>query len=189
MNSNLRFTLDFSPLLGFFLAYRTAGLLAATATLIALTVVSLVVTYVYERRVAIMPLVSGILVALLGGLTLYLHDDYFIKIKPTLVNLLFASILLGGLYFKKPMFKHVLGHAMELTDEGWASLSLRWGFFFVFLAGLNEAIWRNFPTDFWVNFKVFGMFSMTMLFTLLQIPLIKKTWVEKEEIAENPTSN
>ena len=130
-----------------------------------------------------MPLISGVAVTLLGGLTLFLHDEYFIKIKPTFVNLLFASILLGGLYFQKPMFKYVLGHAFTLTEEGWRVLSLRWGIFFVFLAGLNEVIWRNFSTDFWVNFKVFGMLSLTMLFTLTQIPLLKKYWVEEAKEA------
>lgn len=181
MDSRLRFFLDFSPLLGFFLAYRFAGLLAATAVLIVCTLVSLGVTYVQEKRIAAMPLISGIAVTLFGGLTLLLQDEYFIKIKPTLVNLLFASILLGGLYFRKSMFKYVLGHAFQLTDEGWRRLSCRWGFFFVFLAVLNEVIWRNFSTDFWVNFKVFGMFTLTLVFTFAQLPLIKRYWVEEKE--------
>ena len=179
MNSNVRLLLDFSPLAGFFIAYRAAGLLAATSTIIVLTLLSLVITYFYEKRIATMPLISGVAVTLLGGLTLYLHDDYFIKIKPTIVNLLFGGILLGGLCSGKALFKHVLGHAMQLTDKGWQTLSLRWGIFFVFLAVLNEVIWRNFSTDFWVNFKVFGMFSLTMLFTVLQVPLIKKHWIEE----------
>jgi intracellular septation protein len=179
MNSNLRLLLDFCPLVVFFVAYKTAGLLAATAALIVLTLVSLVITYVLEKRVATMPLVSGIAVTVLGGLTLFLHDEVFIKMKPTFVNLLFAAILLGGLCFKKALFKHVLGHAMQMHDEGWWKLSLRWGVFFVFLAALNEVIWRNFSTDFWVNFKVFGMFSLTMLFTIAQIPMIKQYWVEE----------
>ena len=178
MNHKLKLFLDFSPLAGFFLAYRFAGLLAATGVLMVCTLVSLAVTYAKERRVALMPLVSGVMVTILGGLTLYLHNDTFIKIKPTIVNLLFASVLLGGLYFRKSMFKYVLGHAMQLEEKGWQQLSLRWGLFFIFLAMLNEFIWRNFPTDFWVDFKVFGMFSLTMLFTLLQLPLIKKYWLE-----------
>jgi len=192
LSSATRFCLDFGPLLAFFLAFRMAGLLAATGALIALTLVSLAVTYIFERRIATMPLISGIAVTLFGGLTLFLHDEYFIKIKPTLVNLLFASILLGGLCFRKSLFKHVLGHAMQLTDEGWRILSLRWGIFFVFLAGVNELIWRNFPTDFWVNFKVFGMFSLTMVFTLMQIPLIRRCWIEEdtaEPILNRPPSN
>lgn len=181
MDSRLRLFLDFSPLLGFFVTYRMAGLPAATAVLIICTVMALTVTYVREKRIAAMPLISGLAVTVLGSLTLLLHDDYFIKIKPTLVNLLFASILLVGLSFGKPMFKYVLGHAFTLTEAGWRTLSLRWGLYFIFLAALNECIWRNFPTDFWVNFKVFGMFSLTLLFTFLQFPLIKRTWVEEEE--------
>jgi len=180
MNSKLRLFLDFSPLAGFFLAYRFAGLLAATGTLILCTLISLSVTYIKEKRIAPMPLVSGVMVTILGGLTLYLHNDTFIKIKPTLVNLLFAAILLGGLYFRKPMFKYVLGHAMQLEEKGWQLLSLRWGIFFLGLAALNECIWRNFSTDFWVDFKVFGMLTLTMLFTLAQLPLIKRYWIEEE---------
>ena len=178
MSSNLKLFLDFSPLAGFFIAYRTGGLLAGTAVLIALTLLSLAVTYAKEKRLAMMPLISGVIVTVMGGLTLYLRDETFIKIKPTIVNLLFASLLLGGLWFKKPLFKYVLGHAMRLQEEGWRQLSLRWGIFFVFLAVLNECIWRNFSTDFWVNFKVFGMFTLTMLFTVLQLPLIKRHWIE-----------
>lgn len=181
MNSKLRLALDLGPLLIFFLAYRFAGLLAATAGLIVFTLISLAITYVREKRVAVMPLVSGIAVTILGGLTLILHDEYFIKIKPTLVNLLFASVLLGGLYFKRMWLKVVFNGAFHLTEEGWAKLTRRWGVFFIFLAGLNEAIWRNFPTDFWVSFKVFGMFTLTMLFTFAQVPLIKRYWLEEEK--------
>jgi intracellular septation protein len=94
--------------------------------------------------------------------------------KPTIVNVIFASILLGGLYFKKPLLKFALGSALELSDKGWSLLSLRWGLFFLFLAALNEFIWRNSTEDFWVNFKVFGMLTLTMVFSLLQLPLIKK---------------
>ncbi len=178
MNPNLRFALDMGPLLVFFLAYRFAGLMAATATLIVVTILSLAVTYKVEKKLSPMPLVSGIAVAFFGGLTLWLNDETFIKVKPTLVNLLFAAILLGGLYFKRPMLKYVLQSAVQMQDDGWSILTRRWGLFFIFLAGLNEVIWRNFPTDFWVNFKVFGMFTLTMLFMFSQFPLIKKYLIE-----------
>ncbi len=180
MNSNLRLLVDFTPLLGFFIVNKVAGLAVATAVLIALTLVALVLVYVYERKIALMPLISGVAVTLLGGLTLFLHDDYYIKIKPTVVNAMFAAVLLGGLYFRKATFKYVLGHALSLEDEGWRKLSWRWGVFFLFLAALNEVIWRNFSTDFWVNFKVFGMFTLTMAFTLAQMPLVKRYWIEHE---------
>lgn len=180
MDSKLKLFLDFSPLAGFFVAYKFAGLLAGTGVLIVLTLISLLVTYAKEKRIAMMPLVSGVIVTVMGGLTLYLQDETFIKIKPTIVNLLFASILLVGAFFRKSMFKYVLGHAMQLQEAGWRQLSIRWGVFFLGLAALNECIWRNFPTDFWVNFKVFGMFSLTMLFTVAQMPLIKRHWIEEK---------
>lgn len=181
MNSKLRLMLDLGPLLVFFVASKGFGLLAATAALIVFTAVSLAVTYHLEKKIAIMPLVSGIAVTIFGGLTLILQDERFIKMKPTLVNLLFASILLAGVYYKKPMLKYLFSEAMQLTERGWMILSMRWGFYFVFLAVLNECIWRNFSTDFWVSFKVFGMFTCTLIFTFSQIPLIKKYWVETEE--------
>ena len=172
--------LDLSPLLAFFLAYRFAGLLAATAALILCTLVSLAVTYHWERRIAVMPLASGIAVTVLGGLTLWLQDETFIKIKPTLVYLLFSGALLGGLTFGKPMLKYLLSDALQINEQGWQKLSLRWGLFFMFLAILNEIIWRNFSTSFWVNFKVFGMFALTIAFTLSQVPLIKKYWADAD---------
>ncbi|MFO0389166.1 MAG: septation protein A [Alphaproteobacteria bacterium] len=181
MNSKLRLALDLGPLLVFFLAYRFHGLLAATAALIVFTCISLTVTYLIEKKIAVMPLVSGIAVAVFGGMTLLLQDELFIKMKPTIVNMLFATILLGGVYFKKPLIKYLLGEAMQLEDKGWMILSRRWGIYFMFLAALNEFIWRNFSLDFWVNFKVFGMFTCTIIFTMSQIPLIKKYWIEPEK--------
>ena len=180
MGATTKLILDLGPLLLFFLAYRTFGLLAATGTLIAFTLLSLALFYWREKRVAMMPLVSAIAVTIFGGLTLVLKDELFIKMKPTFVNLLFAAILIGGVYYKKPLLKFLLSDAFSISDEGWMKLSLRWGWFFIFLAGLNETIWRNFSTDFWVDFKVFGMFTLTMAFTLSQLPLIKKYWVEEK---------
>lgn len=180
MNPKLKFALDMGPLLVFFLAYRMADLLTATAALIVFTLVSLAITYAYEKKIAVMPLVSAIAVTVFGGMTLILNNELFIKMKPTIVNLLFAAILLGGLYFKKPMLKYLLAEAISLTEIGWNKLSRNWGLYFIFLAVLNEIIWRNFSTDFWVNFKVFGMFTCTLLFTACQIPLMKKYWVEEE---------
>ncbi|MDX2113959.1 MAG: septation protein A [Alphaproteobacteria bacterium] len=181
MNPKLKFALDMGPLLVFFLAYRMADLLTATAALIVFTLVSLAITYAYEKKIAVMPLVSAIAVTVFGGMTLILHDELFIKMKPTIVNLLFSSILLGGLYFGRPMLKYLLAEAISLTETGWRKLSRNWGLYFIFLAALNEVIWRNFSTDFWVNFKVFGMFTCTLLFTTSQIPLMKKEWVEEEK--------
>ena len=179
-SQKLRLLCDFGPLLVFFLGFRIFGLLPATLALIVATVAALAAMYAMERRIALMPLVSGVAVAFFGGITLYLHDETFIKIKPTAVNLLFATILLVGAARKKPVLKYLLSDALAMTEEGWLKLSLRWGLFFVFLAGLNEFIWRNFSTDFWVDFKVFGMFTLTIIFTLSQIPLMKRHLLEEK---------
>jgi intracellular septation protein len=175
LHPHLKLLLDFAPLGVFFLAYRLGDVMAATAALIAATAVSLLVIYAVERKIAAAPLVTGIIVAVFGGLTLLLNDEAFIKLKPTIINLLFAGTLLVGAYgLKRGFLKYLLDIAFQLTDEGWLKLSKRWGFFFLFLAGLNEVIWRSFPTDFWVNFKVFGMFTLTMAFAVSQFKLIER---------------
>lgn len=178
MDSKTRLLLDLGPLAAFFIAYRLHGLLAATVAIIVCTLVSLGYTYYRERKLAPMPLVSGVAITIMGGLTLYLNDETFVKVKPTLVNLIFAAILLGGLWFEKPMLKYLLDHALKLDEAGWRKLSARWGLYFIGLAALNEVIWRSFSTDFWVSFKVFGMMTLTILFTLCQIPLIKRHSIE-----------
>ena len=191
MNSKVKLALDLGPLLVFFLAYRFAPfeekdrLLAATAVLILFTLCSLAIIYYKEKRLAVMPLVSAVAVTIFGSLTLILQDDLFIKMKPTFVNMLFSVILLAGVWRGRPLLKYLLGEAMDLQEEGWMKLSRNWGLYFIFLAALNEIIWRNFDTDFWVSFKVFGMFTCTMLFTFSQIPLMKKYWVDEasEKIA------
>ncbi len=173
--AGLKLALDFAPLAVFFIGYKLFGLMAATGLLVVATIASLAITYGVERKIAMAPLISGVLVAALGGLTILLDDERFIKIKPTLVNMGFALTLLIGVYgFRRGLLRHLLGMAFHLTDEGWMLLSRRWGFFFLFLAALNESIWRNFPTEFWVNFKVFGMFTLTVAFALSQSRMIEK---------------
>lgn len=173
--TGLKLLLDFAPLGGFFIAYKLLGLQEATMAIIALTILCTGIIYAVERQLALAPIITGVVVTVMGGLGLWLKNDQFIKMKPTLINLLFAGILLVGVYiYKKGVLSHVLGMAVEMTEQGWLLLSRRWGFFFLFLAVLNECIWRNFPTDFWVDFKVFGMFSLTILFALCQIPLMGK---------------
>lgn len=171
--AGLKLLLDFAPLGVFFVAYRLDGVATATACIIAATLLSLSVIYYCERKIALAPLISGVLITIMGGLGLFLGDEQFIKMKPTLVNSIFAAILLTGVYgLKRGLLSHVLDMAVQLTPEGWMKLSRRWGFFFLFLAVLNEVIWRNFSTDFWVDFKVFGMFSLTILFALSQWRLL-----------------
>lgn len=175
LTATTKLALDFAPLLVFFVAFRMGDVMVATLALIVATLVSMVIIYAFERRIALAPLISGVLVTVLGGLSIALQDEQFIKIKPTLVNLLFASTLLVGAFvFKKGLLKYVLDMALSLTEQGWLILSRRWGFFFIFLACLNEVIWRNFPTDFWVNFKVFGMFTLTLVFAASQFRLVNR---------------
>jgi intracellular septation protein len=180
--ANLKLALDFAPLGIFFILYRWGGgVQPATAGLIAATAICMGIVYLYERKLALAPLITGVVVAVFGGLTLWLQDEQFIKIKPTIINLIFASGLLIGVYARRQgWLKPVLGVAMELNEQGWLVLSRRWGFFFLFLAVLNECIWRNFSTEFWVNFKVFGMFTLTMLFALSQWRLIQQHTIAKD---------
>jgi intracellular septation protein len=170
-----KLALDFAPLAVFFIAYKFSGVMAATIALMAATALSMAIIYLKERTIALAPLITGGVVMVMGLLTVLLKDEQFIKIKPTIVNLVFAAILLGGVFLgKRGLLKYVLDVAFQLTDEGWRVLSARWGFFFMFLAGLNEFIWRNFSTDFWVNFKVFGMMTLTIVFAVGQMRVVEK---------------
>lgn len=179
MNKNnhqfLKFICDFLPLLIFFLIYKTSAsnpIINATIGLVIATFIALTINYIFTKKIAAMPLFSAIILGIFGLLTVFSGNEIFIKIKPTLVNLLFAAILLFGYLSKKPLLKNLLGSAFEIKDEAWLELSKRWAIFFVFLAVLNEVIWRNFATDFWVQFKVFGILPISILFTCSQIPYI-----------------
>ncbi len=146
----------------------------ATGVFMAAMVVSLVLSWLLLKRVAIMPLVTGVVVLIFGGLTLYLQDDTFIKMKPTIVNVLFGGVLLGGLVFGHSLLKYVFGDVYKLQSRGWWILTLRWGVFFFVLAILNEVIWRNFSTDFWVTFKVWGIMPLTIVFSMMQLSVLSK---------------
>jgi intracellular septation protein len=165
---------DYGPLAVFFGVYLKWGLMPATAALIAATVVALAISLVMVRRVPLMPLITAIVVGIFGGLTLWLHDDTFIKMKPTIVQAVLGAILLGGLLVGKPLLKPVMGTAWNMDEAGWRKLTLRFGLFFLAMAVLNECVWRTQSTDFWVNFKVFGLFGLTMIFSLAQMPLLQR---------------
>lgn len=174
--------LDLAPVMLFMAAWFIAGdMMLATALLMGATFVSLAVFYAVERRIALMPLVTGVMVGIFGGLTLFLHDELFIKVKPTIVNLIFATILLAGWKWERHLLKYLLESAFKLDDAGWRGLSLRWGLFFVFLAAVNEVVWRNFSTDFWVSFKLFGMLTLNIAFWVVHVPYLQRHMVESGE--------
>jgi intracellular septation protein len=189
INPLLKFALELGPLIVFFFANARGAWLAekipalvslggplfvATLSFMIATALSLTVSYALTRTLPIMPMVSGVVVLVFGTLTLWLQDETFIKMKPTIVNTLFGVILLGGLWFGKSLLGYVFDSAFKLDAEGWRKLTLRWGLFFLFLAVLNEVVWRSFSTDFWVAFKVWGTMPITLLFTMSQMPLIMR---------------
>ena len=184
INPLLRLALEAGPLAVFFYCNAKFGIFTATGVFMVTTVVALAVNWALERRLPIMPMVSGGFVMVFGSLTLLLQDDLFIKMKPTIVNCLFAIALFGGLAFGKSLLKPMFGAAFQLTEPGWRLLTYRWAFFFVALAVANEVVWRNFTTDTWVDFKVFGIMPITIVFTFAQMPLILKHQIPEEQAAE-----
>jgi intracellular septation protein len=174
MPQGLKLALDFVPLVAFFVAYKFAGVYWATGIIIALTLVSLVLGYVITGKVAKFPLFSGILITVMGGLTLYLHNDMFVKMKPTAANLIFAGILGGGLLANRLFLKDLLGSSMDMPEQAWRTLTWRWAAFFLGLAGLNEYVWRTMSEATWVNFKVFGLMGLTLLFALANAPFMAR---------------
>jgi intracellular septation protein len=204
LNPSLKLVLDLGPLVLFFLANsrpalflplvspilptdiasgERTGIFVATAVFMAAIVIAFVVSYVLTRHLPVMPLVTAIIVLVFGSLTLVLHDELFIKLKPTIIYLLFGAVLLGGLAFGKPLLGVVFDSVFHLTDEGWRKLTLRWALFFFALALLNEIVWRTQTTDVWVSFKVFGVVPLTFLFGALQYPLLTK-YAAPEKISE-----
>jgi intracellular septation protein len=170
----LKPAVDYGPIAVFFGVYLKWGLMTATGALIAATVVALAISLILARRVPLMPLITAIVVGIFGGLTLWLHDDTFIKMKPTIVQAVLAAILLGGLALGKPLLKPVMGAAWNMDEAGWRKLTLRFALFFLAMALLNEIVWRTQSTDFWVNFKVFGLLGLTMIFSIAQMPLLQR---------------
>ena len=173
-NQIVKLLIDLGPLLVFFLAYAKAGIFWATGVLMVATVVALGASPLLLGRFAIAPLATAALVIVFGGLTFLLDDPSFIKMKPTMINLLFAAILGFGLVTRRPLLKMFMGEALHLSDEGWHKMTIRWALFFVAVAVLNEIVWRNFSEAAWVNFKVFGILPLTLLFALTQISLIRR---------------
>ena len=176
----VRLAFDLGPLAVFFVGYSFGDFFVATAAFMAALFASMAVSYFLTRHLPIMSIVSGIIVAVFGGLTLFLHDETFFRLKPTIIYVLFGSLLIGGLILGKPLLATVLGDAVNLTDDGWKILSLRWGIFFFVLAAMNEIVRLYFP-DYWVQFKVFGATALTIGFAMLQTPLMLKYEQKNEE--------
>lgn len=170
----LKLLIELGPLLAFFLTYMRGGIYWATGVLMVATIAALVASWHVFRRVLPVPVATAVLVVLFGGLTFLLDDPSFIKVKPTIINLLFAGVLMAGLVMRRPLLKLLLGEAFNLTDEGWRKLTIRWMLFFLALAALNELVWRNFSEAAWVNFKVFGILPLTLVFATAQIGLIRR---------------
>ena len=178
MKSLYKLLIDIGPLAVFFIFYTRSGLQASILPFMLATVIAVLFSYILEKKIPIMPTVGAGIVLLFGGLTIYFDNDVFFKMKPTIINLLFAVILYGGILINKPLLKYLLGAALKLEEEGWKILTQRWIGFFIALAVLNEVVWRTQSTDVWVNFKVFGILPITFIFTMTQFPLIKKYQIE-----------
>ena len=195
INPMLKLALDLGPLLLFFFANsrpalfepwiaplipaavatgERAGIFVATAVFMVAIVAALAISYVMTRRLPMMPLVTAVIVVVFGGLTLFLQNETFIKLKPTIIYLLFAVTLFGGMLFRKPLLAMVFDQMFHLSDEGWRKLTIRWALFFLAMAVLNEIVWRTQSTDTWVTFKVFGVMPLTFIFAALQYPLLMK---------------
>lgn len=180
----IKLALELGPLVVFFIANARADIFVATAWFMGAMTLSLLLSWLVLKKIAVMPLVTGVVVLVFGGLTLWLQDDTFIKIKPTITNVLFGSVLLGGLLFGQSLLKYVFGEVYRLRPEGWWRLTLNWGVFFFVLAVINEVLWRNFSTDIWVAFKVWGVMPLTMVFALAQTPLILKHEIKAAKAGE-----
>ena len=195
----LKLVLELGPLMVFFFANSRGEWLAghfpalaelggpifiATGLFMAATAIALAVSWLLTRTLPMMPLISGIVVFVFGALTLWLQNDTFIKMKPTIVNALFGVALLGGLAFGKSLLGYVFNAAFQLDAEGWRKLTIRWGIFFLFLAVLNEVVWRNFSDSFWIAFKVWGTMPITIIFTMAQMPLVLKHSISTEAESE-----
>lgn len=173
-NPIVKLLIDLGPLVVFFLTYSKAGIFWATGVLMVTSLVALLASRVMLGRFSVAPAATAVLVVVFGGLTFLLDDPSFIKMKPTIINLLFAAILGFGVYTGRPLLKMFMGEALRLTDEGWHKMTVRWAIFFLAMAALNEIVWRNFSEAAWVNFKVFGILPLTFVFAMAQVGLIRR---------------
>ena len=174
----LRPVVEYGPIAAFFIAYYMADLFAATTSVMIATALALALSYIVERRIPMMPLITAGIIGVFGGLTLWLQDETFIKMKPTIIQAILGTVLLSGLLAKRLFLKSIMGAAWRITDEGWRALTVRFALFFFLMGALNEVVWRTQSTDVWVNFKVFGLTGLIMGFILTQLPLLKRYAIE-----------
>ena len=175
--SFVKFLTDFGPLLIFFVVYYKSGnnLIVAIPPLIIATIIAIIAVYILEKRIPYIPLLGGLLISFFGGLTIYFQNPIFIYLKPTIINIIFAfTLFVGKVFFKKNFLKIFFKNSLKLEEIGWNKLMYRWIGFFIFLAILNEMIWRTQSEEAWINFKVWGILSLTFVFTAFQIPLLNK---------------
>jgi len=178
MRSLSKLLIDIGPLAVFFIFYSRGNLQSAILPLMIATVISVIFSYIMEKKIPIMPTIGAAIILVFGGLTIYFDNEIFFKMKPTIINILFATILYAGQIMKRPLLKSLFSGNLKLQEEGWSQLTKRWISFFIALAILNEIIWRTQSTDLWVNFKVFGILPITFIFTMTQLTLIKKYQIE-----------
>ena len=178
MKSIFKILIDIGPLAVFFVFYSRSNLQSAILPLMIATVIAVMLSYIIEKKIPIMPTVGAVIILVFGGLTIYFDNEVFFKMKPTIINLFFAGILYAGVVLNKQFLRYLLGAALKLQDKGWSILTKRWICFFIALAILNEIIWRTQSTDIWVNFKVFGILPITFIFTITQFSIIKKYQIE-----------
>ena len=184
LGAGMRLLLDIGPLILFFIANAKFGIYTATAAFIVAILVAMMVSLALTRRVSALQLFSAVMVVVMGGLTLYFHNETFIKIKPTIYYAFVALILGYGLFANKPILKSVLGSAYPGLDAaGWAKLTRNWALFFALMAVINEAVWRNTSTDFWIGFKLWGAMPATLLFALANVPMLMRHGLSKDEAA------
>ena len=178
MKSIFKLLIDIGPLAVFFFFYTRGDLKTAILPFMIATIIADLFSYIIEKKIPIMPTVGAVIILIFGGLTIYFDNETFFKMKPTIINLLFAAVLYGGVILNKSLLRYLLGAALKLQDEGWDILTKRWIGFFIALAILNEIIWRTQTTDIWVSFKVFGILPITFIFTLTQFSTIKRYQIE-----------
>jgi len=178
MKTISKIIIDIGPLAIFFIFYSRGDLKSAILPFMVATIIAVLFSYLMEKKIPIMPTVGAAIILIFGGLTIYFDNEIFFKMKPTIINIIFAFILYGGEYLNKPLLKLLLGGTLKLQNEGWSLLTKRWIGFFLALAILNEIVWRTQSTDLWVSFKVFGILPITFIFTMTQFSLIKKYQIE-----------